>query len=186
MSHNYSKGQMNTNNQVAQQQLQLQQQQLGQYNDYVKQLLANGGYLPGVKQALTSTAIQQIPGAYQNIAQNLGTAAASRGLAGGGNLPGGGGYLRDYGSLLSAQEQAKANALNQITAQGQQNIAQGESGILQGAGINAGVGSSALGNATNAANSATQNSSGLLGTFLGAAGGVLGNVVNQNPGNIFG
>lgn len=174
---------MNTNNTVAAQQLAQQQQQLQQYNDYVKQLTAGGGYLPGVKSALMSTATQQIPGAYEGIARALQTQAGARGLAGGGNLPGGGGYLANYGQLLSNEQLAKSNALNQITAQGQQNIQQGQQGILQGAGINAGVGSNALGQATTAANQATQNQGGIMGSLIGGLGSA---VINQNPKNIFG
>ena len=173
-----SSNQMKTNNQVAQQQLASQQQQLAQYQNYVKQLLANGGYLPGVKAALTSTAIQQIPGAYQNIARALQTQALTRGTQGGGAQPGSGLGAAGYGQLLSAEELSKSNSLNQITSQGQNNIAGAESGILQGAGINAGVGSNALGAATNAANASTQASTGLVGSLVGGGLGVLGKLVN--------
>lgn len=173
-----SSNQMKTDNTVAQQQLALQQKQLQQYNDYVKQLMANGGYLPGVKEALTSTAIQQIPGAYQNIARALQTQALTRGTEGGGGQPGSGLGASGYGQLLSAEELAKSNSLNQITSQGQNNIAGAQAGILQGAGINAGVGSSALGAATNAANTSTNASTGLIGSIVGSGLGVLGKVIN--------
>lgn len=185
MSHNYSKDQMKTNNQIAQQQLAAQQQQLQQYQAYVKQLMSGGGYLPGVKSALTSNAINTLGQGYQGVGQQLNTIAAQRGLAGGGNLPGGGGYLRDYGSMLSAEENQRSQLLNNITAGGQQNIAQAQQGVLQGAGINAGVGSSALGAATNSANSATANSSGILGSILGGAAGVGGALISENPKGIF-
>lgn len=172
-----SSAQMKINNQVAAQQLALQQKQLAQYNDYVKQLLANGGYLPGVKSALTSTAIQQIPGAYSNIAKALQTQALTRGTQGGGAEPGSGIGVGGYGQLLSAEELAKSNSLNQITSQGQNNIAGAEGGILQGAGINANVGSNALGSATSAANSSTNASTGIGGALVGGGLGILGKVL---------
>lgn len=175
-----SKKQMNINNQVASQQLAMQQQQIAQYNNYVKQLLAGGGYLPGVKQALTSQAISSVPNSYDQIARNLQTAAMARGLAGGGSLPGGGGYLAGYGNLLSQEEQTKANLLNNITAGGQQNINAAEGGVLNAAGITSNAGTSALGSATTAANQANQ-SSGLLGTIIGGGLGVLGSYLGK-PG----
>lgn len=181
-----SSNQMNTNNQVAQQQLAMQQKQIAQYNDYVKQLLANGGYLPGVKSALTSTAIQQIPGAYDNIAKALQTQALTRGTQGGGTQPGSGLGTLGYGQLLSQEELAKSNALNQITAQGQQNINQGESGILTGAGINANVGSNALSNATSAANNSTNATTGIVGSIVGGGLGVLGKVLAPMVGGASG
>ena len=171
--------QMQINNQIAQQQLQMQQQYLAKYNDYVSKLLQGGGYLPGVREALTSTAINQVPQAYGNIAKNLQTAAMARGLAGGGNLPGGGGYLAGYGNLLSQEEQAKASLLNNITAGGQQNITGAEMGNLNAAGITSGVGSNALGNATSAANASTQASGGLLGSIIGGGLGVLGQAIGK-------
>jgi hypothetical protein len=165
--------QMATNNQVAQQQLALQQQYLGQYNNYVQQLMQGGGYLPGVKTALTSEAINSVPQQYNQIAQQMMTNLGSRGAAGGGSQPGSGLLGQGLGALYSGEEQQKSNLLNQITAQGQQNVAAGETGLLNAAGTTAGVGSSALGSATSAANTANQ-SSGLLGTVLGAGLGALG------------
>ena len=135
MSHNYSKDQMQQNNQIAQQQLAMQQQQLAKYNTFLQQITAGGGYLPGVKAALQSTAQQQIPGAYQDIAKAMNTRALTQGTAGGGANPGSGLALNNYGQLLSQEELAKSNALNQITSQGQNNIFQGQMGNLQAAGI---------------------------------------------------
>ena len=173
-------------NAIASTQLAYQQKVLQQYIDYTNALKAGGGYLPGVKQSLVSTATQQIPGAYQGIARNLQTAALSRGIAGGGNLPGAGNYLNNYGQLLSAEELAKSNALNQITAQGQQNIAGAESGVLQAGNIYANTGSNALSNATSAANASTQASTGLTGALVGGGLGVLGKIIDANPKNVFG
>ena len=121
-----------------------------------------------MKAALQSTAQQQIPGAYQDIAKAMNTRALTQGTAGGGANPGSGLALNNYGQLLSQEELAKSNALNQITSQGQNNIFQGQMGNLQAAGITSGVGSNALGSATNAANSATQGSTGILGVLGGA------------------
>lgn len=173
-----SKQQMGTNNSVAAQQLALQQKQLAQYNDYMKQILAGGGYLPGVKAALTSTAIQQIPGAYQNIAKAMQTQALTRGTQGGGAQPGSGLGASGYGQLLSAEEQAKSNSLNQITSQGQNNIAGAEAGGLQAAGIYSNAGTSALGDATSAANNSTNATTGMVGSIIGGGLGVLGKVIN--------
>lgn len=174
-----AKKQMDINNKIAADQLAKQAQYLQAYQDFTKKLLAGGGYLPGVKEALTSTGINQIPQAYAGIAKNLQTAALARGLSGGGALPGGGGYLAGYGNLLSQEEQAKANVLNNITAGGQANINNAEMGNLNAAGITSGVSSNALGNATSAANASTQASSGLLGSIIGGGLGVLGQALGK-------
>lgn len=175
-----SKTQMNLNNQVAQNQLAMQQKYLGGYQDYVDKILSGGGYLPGVKEALNSQAISSVPQQYKQIAKQLATQNLRTGAAGGGSLPGGGGYARNFGDLYSQEEQTKANLLNQITAGGQQNVAQAEGGILNAAGITSNTGSSALGGAVSAANEANK-SSGLLGTIIGGGLGVLGSYVGK-PG----
>lgn len=177
-----SKQQMATNNQVAQQQLAMQQQYLSQYNNYVNQLLQGGGYLPGVKSALNSQAIQSVPQNYNQVAQQLMTNLGSRGAAGGGSQPGSGLLGQGLGQLYSAEEQNKSNLLNQITAQGQQNVAAGEAGLLGAAGTTSGVGSSALGSATTAAGNADQNANGLLGSIIGGGLGL----ISANPNGIFG
>jgi hypothetical protein len=173
-----SKQQMATNNAVAAQQLASQQAQLAQYNNYVKQLTAGGGYLPGVKQALDSNAIQSVPLNYQQAASQIMSNLGSRGAAGGGSEPGSGLYGRNLGALYSSEEQNKSNLLNNITAGGQQNISAAEGGVLQGAGINSQAGSNALTGATSAANQANQQS-GILGTIIGGGLGVLGQAVGK-------
>ena len=177
-----SSNQMDTNNQVAQQQLAQQQAQLNQYNAYVKNLVANGGYNPDVRAALNTNAIQSTAQGYQGVGQALNTNALSRGLAGGGTQPGGGGYLRGYGNLLSSEEQQKSQLLNNVVAGGQQNINAAEGGVLTGAGINSNAGSSALGQATSAANNSTNATTGLVGSIVGGGLGVLGKVLNPIPG----
>lgn len=173
-----SKQQMGTNNDVAKQQLAMQQKYLNQYQDYVQQLMKGGGYLPGVKEALNSQAIASVPQQYDQIGRQLATQNLRTGAAGGGTLPGGGGYARNFGNLYSQEEQAKAGLLNNITAGGQQNITGAEGGILNAAGITSNVGSSALGSATSAANQANQQS-GLLGTIIGGGLGVLGSALGK-------
>lgn len=163
--------QMKINNQIAQQQLAIQQAQLAKYNDYVKQILAGGGYLPGVKQALTSEAIQSVPQNYNQIAQQLMTTLGSRGAAGGGTQPGSGLLGRGLGQLFSSEEATKSNLLNQITAGGQQNITAAEGGVLNAAGLGTQGFTSALGSATSAANQANQGSP-IWGALIGAAGAV--------------
>jgi hypothetical protein len=170
--------QMKINNQIAQQQLALQQEQLAKYNDYVKQILAGGGYLPGVKQALTSEAIQSVPQNYNQVAQQMMTTLGNRGAAGGGSQPGSGLLGRGLGQLYSSEEQTKSNLLNNITAGGQNNIAAAEGGVLNAAGLGTQGFTSALGNATSAANQANQ-SSGLLGTIIGGGLGVLGQALGK-------
>jgi hypothetical protein len=172
-----SQSQMNTNNAQAQQQFAQQQQYLQNYSNYANQLMQNGGYMPGVKSALNSEAIQSVPQQYNQIAQQLQTNAASRGIAGGGANPGSGLATSGQGALYSAEEQQKSNLLNNITAQGQQNIAGAESGILN-AGLGTGqTGANVLGSATSAANAANQP--GILGTIIGGGLGVLGNAVSK-------
>lgn len=173
-----SKQQMGTDNQVAQQQLAMQQKYLNQYQDYVQQLMKGGGYMPGVKEALNSQAIASVPQQYEQIRRQLATQSLRTGGAGGGALPGGGTATGNYGNLLSQEEQGKANLLNQITAGGQQNITGAEGGILNAAGITSNTGSSALGSATSAANQANQQS-GLLGTIIGGGLGVLGSALGK-------
>lgn len=170
--------QMKINNQIAQSQLQMQQDQLAKYNDFVKQILSGGGYLPGVKQALTSEAINSVPQNYNDIAAQLSTNAASRGIAGGAGQPGSGLLTRGLGALYSSEEQQKSNLLNNITSQGQANIAGAEGGVLNAAGLGTQGFTSALGNATSAANQANQQS-GLLGTIIGGGLGVLGGALSK-------
>jgi hypothetical protein len=171
-----SKTQMATNNAVAAQQLAQQQKQIAQYNDYVNKILAGGGYLPGVKEALVSNAIQSVPQNYNQAAQQLQTVLASRGATGGGDQPGSGLLGRGLGALYSSEEQNKSNLLNNITAGGQNNVTAAEGGVLNAAGINSQTGSNALGAATSAANQANQ-SSGLLGTILGAGIGAASKLI---------
>lgn len=178
-----AKAQMKINNQVASSQLAMQQQYLGQYQNYLNQLLKGGGYLPGVKEALNSQAISSVPQQYDQIARQLQTQNLRTGQAGGGALPGGGGLSRNFGNLYSQEEQAKANLLNQVTAGGQQNISGAEGGILNAAGVTSNTGSSALGAATSAANQANQQS-GILGTIIGGGLGVLGSALGR--GGAFG
>lgn len=175
-----AKEQMRLNNQVAQNQLAMQQKYLSGYQDYVNKILAGGGYMPGVKEALNSQAISSVPQQYNQIAKQLATQNLRTGAAGGGSLPGGGGYARNFGDLYSQEEQTKANLLNQITAGGQQNVAQAEGGILNAAGITSNVGSSALGSATTAANEANKGSQ-LLNTIVGGGLGVLGSYLGKPP-----
>lgn len=165
--------QMKINNDIAQKQLQVQQEQLAKYNDYVSKILSGGGYLPGVKEALTSNAIQSVPANYDQIAQQLATVSGSRGISGGGSQPGSGLLNRGLGALYSSEEQTKSKLLNDITAGGQSNIAAAEGGVLNAAGLGTTGFTSALGSATSAANTANQ-SSGLLNTIIGGGLGVLG------------
>jgi hypothetical protein len=170
--------QQKINNQIAQQQFAQQQQFLQQYNNYVQQLIQGGGYLPGVKGALTSQAIQSVPANYNQIAQQLQTNAASRGISGGGSQPGSGLATSGLGQLYSAEEQQKSNLLNQITAGGQNNINAAEGGVLN-AGLGTGnTGANVIGSATSAANQANQQS-GLLGTIIGGGLGVLGSALGK-------
>ena len=174
-----SKDQMAINNRIAQQQLDMQQQQLAKYNDYVAKILAGGGYLPGVKQALSSEAIQSVPQSYNQISQQLMTSLGSRGSAGGGSQPGSGLLGQGLGQLYSAEETQKSNLLNNIVSQGQGNIAAAEGGILNAAGLNTQAGSSALGSATSAAGNADANAGGLWGSIIGGGLGVLGSALGQ-------
>lgn len=170
--------QMKINNQIAAQQFAMQQQYLQKYNDYVNQLVQGGGYLPRVKQALTSEAIQSVPQNYNQVAQQLQTQLGSRGAAGGGSQPGSGLLGRGLGQLYSSEEQQKSNLLNNITAGGQQNINAAEGGVLN-AGLGTGnTGANVTGSATSAANTANQQS-GLLGTIIGGGLGVLGSALGK-------
>ena len=178
-----SKKQVGVANAVSQAQLDLEKSQLAQYNNYLNQVLSGGGYLPGVRQALQSQAIQSVPQQYNQLGQQLLTNLGSRGAAGGGSQPGSGLLGSGLGQLYSAEENQRSNLLNQITAQGQQNIAQAEAGGLNAAQIAAGVGSGALSNATTAAGNADQASSSLWGGIIGGGLGVLSGGLSK--GGIF-
>jgi hypothetical protein len=174
----HSKQQQATNNQVAQQQLAIEKGIIQQYqNQFLAPLQAGGGYLPGVKQALTSEAIQSVPQNYAGASQQLLSTLGSRGAAGGGSQPGSGLLGAGLGQLYASEANQRSNLLNQITAQGQQNLMAGYGGLL-GAGQTAGgVGSSALGSATTAAGNADQASASLWGGIIGGGLGVLGDVL---------
>lgn len=173
-----AKQQMKINNEIAKNQLAMQQKYLAQYQDYVNKILAGGGYMPGVKEALNSEAISSVPANYEQIRRELASKSLRTGSAGGGTLPGGGGVGRGYGELFSAEEGTKARLLNDITAGGQANITAAEGGVLNAAGITSNTGSSVLSSSTSAANEANK-SSGLLGTVIGGGLGVLGSYLGR-------
>lgn len=164
--------------QVAQQQLAQQQAQLQKYNDFVTQLTANGGYSPGVAQALNSQAINQVPQQFAQSAQNLKTALMTRG-GGGGDQPTGGEFMRQFGGLESAQNALKANLLQNVTIGGQNNISNAMQGTLGiGAQYGQNVGSfnygsnQALGTQASSANNISKAQNGLLGSLIGAGAGL--------------
>lgn len=180
-----SKQQMATNNQVAQQQLALEQAQIAQYNkQFLNPLISSGGYLPGVKEALQSQAISGLPQQYNMASRQLLSTLGSRGAAGGGSQPGSGLLGAGLGDLYAQEANQRSNLLNQITAQGQQNIAQAEAGGLNAAQIAGGVGSGALSGATTAAGNADQATSSLWGGIIGGGLGVLGSALM--PGGALG
>jgi hypothetical protein len=159
---------------TAQQQLQLQQAQLQKYNDFVNQLTQNGGYMPGVAQALQSQAINQVPNQFAQSAQNLRTQLMARG-GGGGDQPTGGEFMRQFGGLEAAKNALRANLLQNVTISGQNNIANAMAGTLQagsqyGQNVNTfNSGSNqALGSQVTSAYDISQASGGLLGSLIGA------------------
>ncbi len=173
-----SQQQMDINNNIAKQQFAEQQQYLNDYNNYVQALKTGGGYLPGVKGALDTQAIQSLPTQYAQISKNLMTNLMSRGAAGGGSQPASGLLGQGLGNLYSSEEQQKSNLLAGITSQGQNNITAAEGGLLN-AGLGTGnTGANLIGSATSAANQANQQS-GLLGTIIGGGLGVLGKAVRS-------
>jgi len=182
-----SKKQTDINNAVAQQQLQIQKDILSKYQTSLLQpLVQGGGYLPGVKEALVSNAIQSVPQQYNSSARQLLSTLGSRGIAGGGSQPGSGLLGAGLGDLYAQEANQRSNLLNQITAGGQQNILGAYSGLLGQGSTAAGVGSSALGSATTAAGNADQATSSLWGGILGGGLGVLGNVIAPGAGGLFG
>jgi len=175
-----SKKQTSIDNAIAQQQLQIQKDILNKYqNLFVNPIQAGGGYLPGVKQALVSNAVNSLPQQYNNASRQLLSTLGSRGIAGGGSQPGSGLLGAGLGDLYAQEANQRSQLLNNITAQGQQNIAQAYSGLLGQGSTAAGVGSSALGSATNAAANADQAQSSLWGGIIGGGLGVLGGALGK-------
>lgn len=171
--------------QLAQQQLTQQQAQLQRYNDFVNQLSTNGGYMPGVAQALQSQAINQVPTSFAQSAQNLRTSLLARG-GGGGDQPTGGEFMRQFGGLEAAQNSLRANLLQNVTIGGQNNIANAMAGTLQagsqyGQNVNTFTGGSnnALGSQVTSANDISQASGGLMGSLIGAAAGLGGAAIKK-------
>lgn len=175
-----AKAQMKVNNDLATKQLAQQQDFLNRYKDYVSKVIAGGGYLPGVKEAAVSNATTSVPLNYEQIRRQLATRTLRTGGAGGGTLPGGGTATGEYGDLLSKEAMAKAGLLNDITIKGQDNINTAEGGVLNAAAGTGSTGSSIVGSATSAANTANQQS-GLLGTIIGGGLGVLGSFLGKPP-----
>lgn len=169
-----SQAQMAISNQIAQQQLGMQQQVFGEVNPTIKNIIANGGMLPGQEAALRAQTINALPQTYNNLYGNLAQQLTARGLTGGQYGAGGGGVAAGYGSL-GAQEAGQAQ-------QGEFNIA-----ALKQQGLNSALGLgnaniSSLGNqgvsanqtAASAAQAADQAQTGFWGSLFGALGAGVG------------
>ena len=161
-------------NQLAQQQLELQQQQIGGYNNFLQQLTAGQGFLPGVQSALTSQALNSLPQQYNNLFGQINNQLVQRGITGGANA-GSGDIARNFGALGAQEAGQQAQLLSQIPILGQQNLMQANQtalgiGSMYGQNVNSfntGA-SSAGGQATSAAQAADQSQTGFWGSLFGA------------------
>jgi hypothetical protein len=160
-------------NTLAQQQLNLQQQQLGNFNNFLGQLQQGGGFMPGVQSALTSQALNSLPQQYNNLFGQLSNQLVQRGVIGGQNA-GGGQVASQFGSLGSQEAGQQAQLLSQIPILGQQNLTQAQGmglGVASQYGQNVGSfnqGASSAGSSTvSAAGAADQASTGFWGSLFG-------------------
>lgn len=171
--------------QLAQQQLGLQQQQLGLIDPVIQRIIANGGLLPEQQAALTA-ANQNLIG--QNYAQNVGAinqALLTRGVSGGQNA-GGGATAGLYGGMLAAlagQQQQGVFQIQQAKQAGLQGALNTALGVGGQYGQNVGAFNSganqALGAGVTAAGNYDQAQSSVLGPLLGAVGGLGGSAITK-------
>ena len=151
------------------------------------------GYSAAEKQVLNSQAISSTAGSYDSLSKALNSKIAANG----------GGASITSGAALQQQEQLGVSAANQISSQelgitsdsykqgnANYNAAVGELAAAPGVfNTSANVNNAATGAgsaASTSANNITNANNSWVSSVTGALGGVAGNVVNANPGNVFG
>lgn len=178
---NNADSQRNMENQLMQQQLQMQQGQLGAVNKVVDPMIANGGLTPQMQAALQANLTNKLGGNYQQMMGNLNQNLVARGLTGGATGAGGGGVGAGFGALYSSlagqQQQGTFDIANM-----QNSALLNELGVKMGIGsqyggnagmFNQGAGQ-ALGQGVQAAYNADQAQTSWMGPVFGALGSLGG------------
>lgn len=175
-----AQAQLNTQNQLTQQQLDLENKTHSQISDAVSgDLSGTNGFSPQLLAMLQSQFQNQNTGAFQSAGENVRSALASKG-AGLGDLPVGGDFTRGIAEL----EGAKASSQSQgLLGLGIQNLQQGLTNKYNAASVLSGN-AAQLGSNVSSFNSGAQsalgsyvqaaNAPGFLSSFATALGGGLG------------
>lgn len=162
-----SQAQMNISNQIAQQQLGMQQNVMNTVLPTIKNIIAGGGMLPGQEQTMNAIALNTLPQQYQNLYGQLGQELVARGVTGGNNA-GGGQIASQFGSL-GAQEASTATQALEGVQMAKMSGLQNALGMGGGFGMQYGTqGTTANSTAQQAAGQADQASTGFWGSLFGA------------------
>lgn len=164
-----SKAQEAISNQIAQQQLNMQQNLMNMVSPTIKNIIAGGGMLPGQEATMNAIALNTTAQNYNNLYGQIGQQLTARGVTGG-QMAGGGDIARQFGSL-GAQEAGQAtSALENVQMAKMQGL---QSALGMGGGFGMGYGTqgvSANATAQQAAKEADAASTGFWGSLFGALG----------------
>lgn len=162
-----SKAQEQISNQIAQQQLQMQQNVMNTVLPTIKNIIAGGGMLPGQESTMNAIALNTTAQNYNNLYGKLGQELTARGVTGG-QEAGGGAIARQFGALGAAEAGQATTALENVQMAKMQGL-QSALGMGGGFGMQYGQqGISANSTAQQAANAADQASTGFWGSLFGA------------------
>lgn len=168
---------------LAQQQLNLQKQQLSAVNAVVDPAIQAGGFFPGQEAAMTSLLTNNLANQYRNAVANTNQSLVARGLSGGQIGAGGGGVAGSFGLMNAMLGNQQQQGLSQIQLD-KANQLQGLLGLKLGIGsqyggnigtFNSGA-TGALNAGVTAANNADQAQTSWLGPTLGALTGLGGKI----------
>lgn len=153
---------------------QMFQSQLGMTNSALQQIMAQGntGLPDATKAALTTQALEQVPGQFARSKQDLRTRMLRGGSA---NMPLGGDFLRNYAPLEAAEQSTRAGLLRDVVLADEKARQENLNRALSAAGVSAGLSGTIAG-----AFDPARFTSGLLGS----AGGLL-NAVNSMTASQF-
>lgn len=162
-----SKAQEAISNQIAQQQLNMQQNLMNMVSPTIKNIIAGGGMLPGQEATMNAIALNTTAQNYNNLYGKLGQELTARGVTGG-QMAGGGDIARQFGALGAQEAGTATQALEGVQTAKMQGL---ESALGMGGGFGMQYGNqgiSANSTAQGAAKAADDASTGFWGSLFGA------------------
>jgi hypothetical protein len=189
---NTANTQMAGQNTLAQGQLGLQQGAINAVNAQLDPMIANGGLAPGVQNAMTSLVMNNVPSQFSALQGGINNNLVARGISGGQGGAGSGQAATQFGQLGAMEGALQQQGLSNIQTQKQSalmNDLQMKAGLGSMYGQNVGTfnsgASSALGSGVNAANAATQATTGLTGSIIGGLTGLGATAMTGGMSNLF-